>query len=338
MANESKEGCKLLSLVWEKMQASAARDLSLKEAEMQMSALTDAAKRRREAVELAEKAVAQLEAIVATERRECEAAKAKRDAEAPETPELLATVKAPPTDVEAVKELIREKEQELDQIVCTNPNIMREYQQRHTTIEGLQKTVSEADAVLASMQADMSATREKWLPELMKIVETINTSFSANFAEIGCAGEVVLHEASIAAEKYKECALEIRVQFRETESLEVLNIHRQSGGERSVSTVLFLIALQGVTVTPFRVIDEINQGMDPINERKVFTQLVASACRPDTPQCFLLTPKLLPGLHFTPDITILQIMNGPHIHTNLPEKFANAAVAMYGRRAAALVA
>ena len=41
---------------------------------------------------------------------------------------------------------------------------------------------------------------------------------------------------------------------------------------------------QGVTVTPFRVIDEINQGMDPINERKVFTLLVESSCRPDTPQ------------------------------------------------------
>lgn len=36
---------------------------------------------------------------------------------------------------------------------------------------------------------------------------------------------------------------------------------RQSGGERSVSTMLYLVALTGVTVTPFRVVDEINQGM-----------------------------------------------------------------------------
>ncbi len=38
-------------------------------------------------------------------------------------------------------------------------------------------------------------------------------------------------------------------------------------------------AVQGVTVTPFRVVDEINQGMDPQNERKVFMQLVDAACR-----------------------------------------------------------
>lgn len=57
--------------------------------------------------------------------------------------------------------------------------------------------------------------------------------------------------------------------------------------------------VQGVTVTPFRVVDEINQGMDPANERKVFTQLVKASCQAGTPQCFLLTPKLLPDLHYT---------------------------------------
>ena len=60
-------------------------------------------------------------------------------------------------------------------------------------------------------------------------------------------------------------------------------------------------------------VDEINQGMDPINERKVFMQLVESACRPGTPQCFLLTPKLLPALPFSPAVQVLQIWNGPTI-------------------------
>jgi hypothetical protein len=59
------------------------------------------------------------------------------------------------------------------------------------------------------------------------------------------------------------------------------------------------VLLQGVTVTPFRVVDEINQGMDPANERKVFEQLVTASCKEGTPQCFLLTPKLLPDLPFT---------------------------------------
>ena len=57
--------------------------------------------------------------------------------------------------------------------------------------------------------------------------------------------------------------------FSESEPLSVLDNHRQSGGERAVSTIFYLMALQSLARAPFRLVDEINQGMDPINERKV---------------------------------------------------------------------
>jgi hypothetical protein len=66
-----------------------------------------------------------------------------------------------------------------------------------------------------------------------------------------------------------------------------------------------------VTVCPFRVVDEINQGMDQANERRVFTMLSEAASAAGTPQCFLLTPKLLPQLTFRAACTVLQILNGP---------------------------
>ena len=53
--------------------------------------------------------------------------------------------------------------------------------------------------------------------------------------------------------------MKISVKFRDSEQLQPLNAQRQSGGERSVSTMLYLMALQGITACPFRVVDEINQ-------------------------------------------------------------------------------
>lgn len=47
---------------------------------------------------------------------------------------------------------------------------------------------------------------------------------------------------------------------RESGQLQVLSAHHQSGGERSVSTILYLVSLQDLTNCPFRVVDEINQG------------------------------------------------------------------------------
>lgn len=54
---------------------------------------------------------------------------------------------------------------------------------------------------------------------------------------------------------------------RESEQLSILDSHRQSGGERAVSTIYYLMAMQSLARAPFRVVDEINQGMDPRNER-----------------------------------------------------------------------
>jgi len=51
----------------------------------------------------------------------------------------------------------------------------------------------------------------------------------------------------------------IRVKFRDTEQLAELTPYQQSGGERSVSTVLYMISLQELTCCPFRCVDEINQ-------------------------------------------------------------------------------
>jgi len=85
------------------------------------------------------------------------------------------------------------------------------------------------------------------------------------------------------------------------ENLTVLFFFR-SGGERSVSTIMFLMALQEMMVSPFRCVDEINQGLDERNERLVFRRIVENSTKPPgakglTDHCgqyFLITPKLLP--------------------------------------------
>ena len=58
---------------------------------------------------------------------------------------------------------------------------------------------------------------------------------------------------------YSKYGVQIRVKFRSEDELHVLDAQHQSGGERSVSTMLYLMALQEITNCPFRVVDEINQ-------------------------------------------------------------------------------
>jgi structural maintenance of chromosomes protein 5 len=76
------------------------------------------------------------------------------------------------------------------------------------------------------------------------------------------------------------------------------------------------MALQDLARSPFRVVDEINQGMDPRNERMVHERMVDVACQEHTSQYFLITPKLLSNLKFHPKMTVHCIASGEH----MPEK------------------
>lgn len=83
-----------------------------------------------------------------------------------------------------------------------------------------------------------------------------------------------------------------------------------------MSTVFFLMALQAMAQAPFRVVDEINQGMDPRNERMVHSRMVEIACNENTSQYFLITPKLLPGLEYHRRMRTLIIASGQHMPTD----------------------
>ena len=112
---------------------------------------------------------------------------------------------------------------------------------------------------------------------------------------------------------FDKWGLAIKVAFRDSSDLQKLQAHVQSGGERSVSTIMFLMALQAHMPSPFRVVDEINQGMDETNERIVFKRIVENSTGPKAPQYFLITPKLLQGLTDMnhPDVRALIVFNGP---------------------------
>ncbi|PNT70611.1 structural maintenance of chromosomes protein 5 isoform X2 [Brachypodium distachyon] len=238
--------------------------------------------------------------------------KAKQHAESISmiTEELAAMFLKMPTTIEELEGAIQDTESEANSMLFLNQNVLQEYQNRQREIESILTKLEDDKVDFERCHSDIETTKGKWLPTLRSLVSKINDTFSRNFQEMAVAGEVSLDEHGLDFSQY---GILIKVKFRQTGQLQVLSAHHQSGGERSVSTILYLVSLQDLTNCPFRVVDEINQGMDPINERKMFQQIVRAASQPNTPQCFLLTPKLLPDLEYSDACSILNIMNGPWI-------------------------
>uniref|UniRef100_A0A7S1Y5K8 Structural maintenance of chromosomes protein 5 n=1 Tax=Grammatophora oceanica TaxID=210454 RepID=A0A7S1Y5K8_9STRA len=210
-----------------------------------------------------------------------------------------------------------------------NPHVVRQYEKIEKDISQLRKELDGFEDEKEARVTQLDHKASQWKSALKNAAEKVNRLFAQYMGEIGCAGEVGLKEggytpASEKAPKYgnfKSWGIQIQVRFREKASMSVLSAQVHSGGERSVSTIMFLMALQELMVAPFRCVDEINQGLDERNERLVFKRIVQNSTRPPigrdlsdhSGQYFLITPKLLPNLYDMEEegVTVHVINNGP---------------------------
>lgn len=225
--------------------------------------------------------------------------------------------------------------------------VITEYEDRERRIERHRGDMASMNERVINLENEIKEIREVWEPELEALVAKISDAFATSFNKINCLGSVEIGKSvdsfnadndvhdgndneaeanaqapAITGHDFENWTIEIRVSFREGEQLSVLDSHRQSGGERAVTTIYYLMALQSLSRAPFRVVDEINQGMDPRNERIVHERMVDIACGSsasaedgdeDTDggsQYFLITPKLLPGLKYDGRMKVHVIASG----------------------------
>lgn len=245
---------------------------------------------------------------------------------------------------------ITAEEAKLEMTRDTDRNVIREFEERAKKIESLQTQQATFNQRVGDISAAILEIRGKWEPTLDALIERISAKFSESFDRIGCAGEVKLDKPSDDPEElaklgvtegtlpegtnsnFDSWSILLMVKFRENESLNVLDAHRQSGGERAVSTIFYLMALQSLSRSPFRVVDEINQGMDPRNERMVHGRLVdicsENAADNDEDdeqgtasggQYFLITPKLLTDLSYKRGMKVLCVVSGDYMPDNYGE-------------------
>ncbi|KAF2354453.1 P-loop containing nucleoside triphosphate hydrolase [Trinorchestia longiramus] len=193
--------------------------------------------------------------------------------------------------LEATEQKLNELEAHRDCLVTADAQVVGEFNRRKKHIENLALQLEKLRVEEERGSTDVSELRSEWLSSISTLTSTINSSFSRLMARIKCAGEVKLSKPQ-NEDDLSKYGLSICVRFRGSEKLRELTAQQQSGGERAVSTALYLLALQTLSTVPFRCADEINQGMDSENERQMFTMLVEHMTDMNASQYFLITPKI----------------------------------------------
>jgi len=241
-----------------------------------------------------------------------------KDADGNDTP-LKAELEKLPSDLLELDALLDEASNKVN-AVHDNPEVLRRYEEQRVEIERIKLQLENMNHSKDLKRNEIRCLRDPWEASLISAMNNVNELFSNYMKELGCAGEVKIARGSADGDNdargsntrtgdslgnFKDWGIQIRVKFREKSELQTLSAHVHSGGERSVSTIMYLMALQDKMVSPFRCVDEINQGLDERNERLVFRRIVENATKPPvhsrdpmshSGQYFLITPKLLPNL------------------------------------------
>jgi len=226
-------------------------------------------------------------------------------------PETLAEVEAAISDTSDIMNNITH-----------NPEALIKYRELKREIATIEDELENIDNAQSAKKAKLENLLTEWKSRLKNTISKVNELFSVYMSNLGCAGEIKLATGNSEGgnSDFSGWGIQILVKFREKSKLQALSAQVQSGGERSVSTIMYLMALQELMVSPFRCVDEINQGLDERNERLVFRRIVQNSTRlaegknnNHCGQYFLITPKLLPNLTDmeNENVTILFIFNGP---------------------------
>ncbi|CAG7733839.1 unnamed protein product [Allacma fusca] len=189
------------------------------------------------------------------------------------------------------------------------------YESHQVKIVELDGLISDRNFELTMKNSEMEQLKVDWLGPLEDLIQRINDNFCKFFRQMQCVGEVTLDPGE-DENNFAKYGVKIRVKFRSHEILQELGT-QQSGGEKAITTALYILAIQELTKVPFRVVDEINQGMDAMNETRFFKRLCDLAQGDDTPQYFLISPKMLPPVHYPDNVDVHLVFNGEHVYTGL---------------------
>ncbi|NXD79031.1 SMC6 protein, partial [Halcyon senegalensis] len=116
-----------------------------------------------------------------------------------------------------------------------------------------------------------------------------------------CAGQINFD--------HKNETLSITVQPREEDQAALSDVRSLSGGERSFSTVCFILSLWSVTESPFRCLDEFDVYMDMVNRRIAMDMILKVADSQQHRQFILLTPQSMSFLPVSSRIRILRMQD-----------------------------
>lgn len=190
----------------------------------------------------------------------------------------------------------------LGEVPDDTPSMYQTYQKTYAELkqkaeivgENRKKTIEELDE-----------RKRIWKGVMERLIEDTVPIYKDVLARVNGMGSIRLS----GMDDPDKAGIEVTVGFRGTLPV-VLDAYAQSGGERAVATMAFLLALQHNLKSPVRAVDEFDVHMDPSNREAMMRMLFSFMNENSDVQFIVITPSQLSAIGEFTNIIFVQNVHG----------------------------
>jgi structural maintenance of chromosomes protein 5 len=215
--------------------------------------------------------------------------------------ERIITQRAPYEVSEELK-LVSAQLQKLQDLPDDAEKIYRDYT---GNLEGLKGKLQELQDNKKLMLLELEERKKAWKNAVQNLIDEVAPIYQQVLSTVGATGAIRLDEGDSVA----EAGLQLLVGFKGAEPA-ILDPYTQSGGERSVALVAFMLSLQSRIISPLRAMDEFDIHMDPRNREGIFKMILAQGKKNPNSQHIVITPSIISVADRTAHVITVQSVHG----------------------------
>ena len=173
-------------------------------------------------------------------------------------------------------------------------------------IEELKVKLAQLQENKKSMLAELSSRKGVWKKAMEDLIESVDPVYQTVLSAADATGFIKFEEADVI----EDAGLDLYVGFRGGAPT-TLDPFTQSGGERSVALMAFILSLQARIISPLRAMDEFDIHMDPKNREAMFKMILSQMKQREASQYIVITPSILTVFDKTAHVITVQAVHGP---------------------------
>lgn len=207
-----------------------------------------------------------------------------------------------PYEVSEEMKLVSAQLQKLQDLPEDAERIYRDYV---GNIEGLKDKLKLLQDNRTLMLKELDERKKVWRDAVVGLIEEITPVYQRVLATVGAMGAIRLEEGS----SIEETGLQLLVGYKGAPPA-ILDPYTQSGGERSVALVAFILSLQSRIISPLRAMDEFDIHMDPRNREAIFKMILAQSRASEVSQNIVITPSIISVIDRSAHVITVQSVHG----------------------------